>query len=190
MPFLSGATLIEIDGRGPMRNGAAIACVLSLAVHPVAAAAPRPEAVFTDPVQGFSLAVPALGESSNAPMLQRVVVSGAPEGGFSANCNVQVQFVTMSIEAFVDLSVRQFAAMDFKIHEQKKRTVSGRPAATFEYSGELSEKKLRFSSLAVGGQDRIWLLTCTALEERFEKYRPEFARAIDSFALVELAKPD
>jgi hypothetical protein len=154
-----------------------------------ASGAPSPSAGFTDPVQGFSLSFPALGESRDAPVLQRITVFGAPESGFATNCNVQVQFVAMSLEAFKDLSLRQFAAMGFKVHEQKERTVSGRPAATFEYSGEISDKKLRFASLAVGGEDRVWLVTCTALGEHFEKHRSEFSEVIDSFALVERARP-
>jgi hypothetical protein len=172
-----------------MNRSTAMACILVVTLSGAAAGASSPSARFTDPVQGFSLAVPALGESRDAPVLQRIIIFGAPESGFATNCNVQVQFVETSLEAFKDLSLRQFAAMDFKVHEQKERTVSGRPAATFEYSGEMSGKKLRFASLAVGGEDRVWLLTCTALEEHFEKHRSEFSGVVDSFALVERAKP-
>lgn len=168
-----------------MRSAAKWVCLLTIVLSGAAAGAAVPAARFVDPIQGFSVEVPALGESAQVATIQRLVVAGPQENGFSPNCNVQVQFVAMSVEAFRDLSLRQFATMEFKVHDTKERTVSGRRAVTFEYSGVMYERNLRFAALAVGGEDRIWLLTCTALEEQFEKHRSEFAGVIASFALVE-----
>ena len=172
-----------------MSRSIAVACVWLVTATGSATDAASRAARFVDPIQGFSVEVAALGEAGGAPVLQRLSVSGVPEDGFATNCNVQVQFASMSLEAYRDLSSSQFAEMGFEVHRQKERTVSGRPAVTFEYSGELSGRKLRFASLAVGGEDRFWLLTCTALAEKFERHRAEFAEVIDSFSLVERAKP-
>jgi hypothetical protein len=163
----------------------ALALVAVALPAPLVAAGAAPVARFTDPVYGFSVATPALGEKQDALVVQRVTIAGAPEAGFAANCNVQVQYLTMTLDGFVDLSLRQMAAANLTVFDRKSRTVSGKPAATFEYGGELAGQQLKFLALAVGGADRVWVLTCTARADTFEKHRAAFVQVIDSFALVD-----
>lgn len=148
----------------------------------VAAAAEEPVRTYSDPVYGFSLEVPELGdESAGAPVVQPVTFSAPARGGFAANCNVQVQSVDMTLEAYKKLSFAQLEAGGLELMETKERTVSGMPGFVMESAGPLGGRDLRFLALAVGGEGRFWLVTCTASAERFEGYRPAFTRVLESF---------
>jgi len=148
----------------------------------VAAAAEEPVRTYSDPVYGFSLEVPELGdESAGAPVVQPVTFSAPARGGFAANCNVQVQSVEMTLEAYKKLSLAQLEAGGLELIKTKERAVSGLPGFIMESSGQLGGRDLRFLALAVGGEGRFWLVTCTAQAERFQELRPVFTRVLESF---------
>ena len=90
------------------------------------------------------------------------MVADQPAGGFAPNCNVQVQFVEMSLDAYLDLTRQQFEAGGFDLLEYRTSTVSSHPARTLEYAGQVGGRSLRFLALVVSGADRFWLVTCTA----------------------------
>ena len=147
-------------------------------------AADAPMGHYDDPAYGFSMAIPSLGSSAGALMVQRLAFAAPIRDGFAANCNVQVQFFKGDFESFIDLSVRQFAAADLKVLQQSPKKVSGQPAIVWEHTGQLSGHDLHFLELAVYGGDRVWLLTCTALATTFAEYKQAFGEVIDSFTVT------
>lgn len=157
-----------------------LALVFGMITAAAAGASEAPKSTYSDPVYGFSLDVPELGSSEGALVVQRVVFAAAPRNGFAVNCNVQVQFLEMKLPAYVDMSVRQLDAAGLELLQSEPREVSGRAAVLLEYSGTVGGEALRFLALAVGGEDRFWLVTCTAPAEDFDDHRPEFAELLDS----------
>lgn len=139
---------------------------------------------YEDPAYSFSMAIPSLGESNDALVIQRFAVAGPVQDDFAPNCNVQVQFLATDLDGFMDLTLRQFNAAGLKVVRRDSRRVSDLPAATFEYMGPLNSRDLRFLALVVSGSDRFWLLTCTGLSSTFEQHRAAFTLAIDSFRVT------
>lgn len=146
--------------------------------------AEEPVARFEDPVYGISLEVPDLGESRDALVLQRAAFAAPAADGFAANCNVQVQFLEMTFDAYMAMSRKQFVGADLEVISEVKSRVSDLPAATLEYAGTLGGTELRFLARVVGGEDRFWLVTCTALSSSFEGYREDFERVLDSIEIL------
>ncbi len=138
---------------------------------------------YSGPAYGFSFDIPSLGSPSGVGNVHRIAATGPAHDGFAPNCGVQVQFVKMTLDDYLDLSNRQFAAAKLTTVAEQKIRVSGRPAATFEYKGSMQGRQLHFLSLAVHADDRIWLLTCVALEESFSSFKDDFSRAVESFSV-------
>lgn len=80
-----------------------------------AGAAEAPKATYSDPLYGFSLDVPELGDADGALFVQRVAFAAAPRDGFAVNCNVQVQFLEMEFPAYMDMSLKQFDAAGLEV---------------------------------------------------------------------------
>ena len=167
-----------------MKNVLVLAVALGSAVAVPLAAAGAGSARFDDPVYGFSVEIPSLGEAAKSVSVQRLIVVDQPAGGFSPNCNVQVQVAEMSLDAYLDLTRQQFAANGFELIESKASTVSSRPATTLEYTGAVGGRSLRFLALVVAGSDRFWLLTCTATADSYSEHEPAFSKVISSFAVT------
>lgn len=146
-----------------------------------AGAAEPPKATYSDPLYGFSLDVPELGDADGALFVQRVAFAAAPRDGFAANCNVQVQFLEMEFSAYLDMSLKQFDSAGLEVVRNESREVSGREAARLEYSGAMGGEDLHFLALVVGGGDRFWLVTCTAPAKSFDDHRLKFVELIESF---------
>ena len=163
-----------------------VASLLSVAASSVAAAA-EPAADYSDSVYGFSLEVPDLGDPAGALVVQRVAFAAPAADGFAANCNVQVQFLEMSFASYMDMSRKQFAAAGLEVVFEKEGSTSGRPAATIEYTGTMGGRDLGFLARVVGGEDRFWLVTCTALQSSFERYRADFQRLLESLEVTQAA---
>jgi hypothetical protein len=135
---------------------------------------------YSDPDYGFSFDIPSLGSASGAHNVQRIAVTGPARNGFAPNCGVQIQFTKMTFADYLNLSHRQFKASKITIIAEHKTRVSGLPAVTVEYKGNLRGRDLHFLSLAVRANDRIWLLTCTALEDSFSSFKNDFSGALKS----------
>lgn len=158
-----------------------LACLVGLLVVAPAARAGASGATYADPIFGFSVEVPALGDPAAAPTVTRVVVSGPTVDGFATNCNVGVQYPRMSHAEFIELSLQQFSAAGIRLVEQKPEKVSGLPATRLEYAGQMGGRDLHFLALVVTEAERVVMLTCTTLERRFEAERRVLGRVLESF---------
>jgi hypothetical protein len=144
-----------------------------------AAATDESAASYSDPAYGFSVEVPELG-SATVPMVQRAMFAGPAVGGFAVNCNVQIQFVEMPFSVYLELTKQQFTSAGVEVASITEREVSALPGAVFEYAGAMNGRELRYLAIAVGGADRVWLVTCTAPAGSFEQHRAAFVQVIES----------
>jgi hypothetical protein len=133
-----------------------------------------------DPVFGFSVDLPSIGDPSDALVVQRLIVMGPAVEGFAPNCNLQIQYTSMGLAAYLDLTRRQFIAHGATLVTESQELTYGLPGARIEYTASGSHR-LRHLALAVAGSDRVWLLTCTALDASFAQHRPTFEQIIQSF---------
>ena len=157
-------------------------CLL-LAV-PAAGADADAAAHFHDPVFGFSVDLPSIGDTAGAVVVQRLLVAGPSVDGFAPNCYLQIQYTAIGLDALIDLTRKQFESYGFTLVANTRRVTSGAPATVIEYTAKNSGRSLRHLALAVAGPSRIWLLTCTSLDSSFAQHRPVFSQIIDSFALT------
>lgn len=164
---------------------------LSCAGERAAESAGSEVAHFEDPVFGFSVDVPSIGDPKDAIAVQRLLVGGPAVNGFAPNCNVQVQYTDMDIGPYMELSRKQFVAMGLEVVEEARRKVSGLPAAATDYVGPVGGRDLRFASLAVVGTGRVWLVTCAALADSYAQHEATFSRVLESFRVTgEEAAPE
>jgi len=152
-------------------------------------AAETPAGHVEDPVFGFSVDLPAIGDATDAITVQRLVVAGPTVKGFAPNCNVQIQYTDLGLDSYMELSRKQFVAAGLELLKQEDREISSHRATAMEYAGSLGGNDLHFSALVVAGAGRVWLVTCTALESSFAQHRASFARVLDSFRVTASGEP-
>lgn len=154
---------------------------VGLAATPVSAAA---DGKLVDERYGYSFDVPALGEGTKEGAVTRSVVLGPASEGFAPNLNVQVQYASTDRDAFVALSRRQFASLGVELGETSKLEVSGLPAALMAYRGDLGSGVLEYLALAVVGEDRVWLATCSMTPAQFRRLGAECRKSLLSLRIL------
>ena len=163
-----------------------VSCLLAVVSSPISAAT-SPVAHFDDPVFGFTVDLPSLGDPTDALLVQRLVVMGPAVDGFAPNCNVQIQYTAMGLDAYLELTRKQFSEHGAVLAAEKRRTTSGLPSTVIEYTLSSSGGPLRHISLAVAASERVWLLTCTALDASFSQHRSAFEHILESFTVKQEA---
>ena len=172
-----------------MKKPISLAALCLLVVGPALAADTGAVAHLDDPVFGFSVDIPAIGDPAGAPLVQRLIVMGPAVDGFAPNCNLQIQYTDMGLDAYLELTRKQFAAHSIELVAETRRVTSGLPGSIIEYTASTAGRKLHHLALAVASSDRVWLLTCTSLEESFPRHRPAFLQIVDSFRVKKDASP-
>jgi hypothetical protein len=145
---------------------------------------PKPSA-YTDGLYGFSLNAPGFPGAGEGQTALRALFFAAAEKGFADNVNVGVQGTDMTLEQYVELSAGQFKQAGFKVNSQARKKVSGREAVAWDYEGRQGGRELRWLALAVADKSRVFLVTCTASKETFERRRMGFEACLESFKLPE-----
>ena len=164
-----------------MRRTTALALLCFAAASAISAEAPS-VAHLDDPVFGYSVDLPSIGDPSDALVVQRLVVMGPAVNGFAPNCNLQIQYTSMGLPAYLDLTRKQFVEHGATLVNEKQDPSSGLPGALIEYTTSGSHR-LRHLALAVASADRVWLLTCTALDASFSQHRATFEQILESFTV-------
>ena len=167
-----------------MKTAAWIAPFLLAAAWVAADVAPAGRA-YTDPHYGFSIDPPKAPTAPDGGSATPVMFFAPAEDGFAANLNVTVQAAALTAAQYGEITRGQFKEMGLKVHSENALKVSGRDALRWDYEGEMQGRKLRWLALAVMDKARVYLLTCTATAAGFEKQRPGFQAALDSFTLPE-----
>ena len=147
------------------------------------AAGATPAAEIRDEEYGYSLTMPSFPSLGAREVYQRWSFLAPADGDFSANVNLQIHTFKTTRDEFIAQSEAQFAKDKFRINSKTLREVDGRPAVVFDYEWEANSVALRFLCLAVVEAERVLLVTCTSKSAAFDKYEPEFKKAIDSFRL-------
>ncbi len=165
----------------PQRKAGAAFFILAAALFS-AQTKPAAPAAYTDPANHFSLNAPDFGpvKTSVVP----VMFTGASENGFSPNVNVLIQMTKVTRKEFIDKMLAEFKTYNAKINSQKELQVSGHDAAILDYQATLQGHDLHFLALVVVGDDRVYLVTCTALATDYAAQEAHFKECVNSFKLT------
>ena len=175
-------------GRGGVRRRAVRKAIglmtLGLVASSLVLAAQKPgnHATYTDPNYGFTIQAPRFAKAATGSVAP-VMMYAPAEDQFASNVNVLVQNVTMSRQAYRDLSVRQFEQLGYKTISERLLTVAGKDAILWDNQATMGGKPMRFLSLAVIDTKRVYLITGTAPLEKFAKYEAAFRGSLMSFRL-------
>ncbi len=118
----------------------------------------------------------------------RIVLYGPVSLGFAPNVNVTLQAASTR-KAYIKLSRSGLEAAGLTIDSQSELTVSGRDAVMWKYHGQMQGRELAFLGLAVMGEDRVYLVTCTATPKQFQEQETAFENCLKSFELLLDGKP-
>jgi hypothetical protein len=169
-----------------MKVIAALSSLLSLALgyHLAQEEAASKPTVYADGRYGFTIQAPAFGPAKKGTQLIPVMLLGPNADGFSPSTNVIVVEAPTTREQYREQSLTGFKAAGFTVTSEKNLTVSDRDAWLIHYTGKQGGKDLAFVALAVFGEQRTYLVTCTATKDGYAALEPQFLACLESFALT------
>jgi hypothetical protein len=115
----------------------------------------------------------------NAPYQSIMMFLPASEG-FAPNVNVQMQPYSGGIDAYIDLSKKQFVTSKFNL---LKETRLGKNAVVLEYAGLFQGRDLHWYAKAVATGKRLYMVTSTATNKQWAGAAPKLKACVDSFAV-------
>jgi hypothetical protein len=171
----------------------AVTCLAILAFLPGANSPPVPPVSppassllnsYSDATYGFTTATPAFAEAKQ----ERNVVAifqAPPEDGFSANVTILVDPIKTTRKEYVQASITTMETTNPRaaIRRLVEKQVSGKDAEVLDYDANMGGRRLRFLQLLVVGEERVYVMTCTAPVDSFAKYEAQFRKCIESFRL-------
>jgi len=128
---------------------------------------------------GFSIDFPLAGEATTPSYLMAQFFLPA-DNNFSPNVNIIRQKYDKSLEAYDKLSMNQFK-QQLKAEVLTREIKGGR--ITYEYKGEMLSKKFHWYARAFKQNEEFYLVTATALESQWEKYKDKLVKSVNSFKL-------
>lgn len=99
--------------------------------------------------------------------------------GFAANVNLQIQPYEGSLEEYEALSVAQFEQLDLEVVQTERRD----DELMFEYQGSMQGTEMHWYARVIKKGDLFYVVTATALAERWSAERDELTRSVQSFSL-------
>jgi hypothetical protein len=139
-----------------------------------------PASIYRDAQLGISMTPPAFRVPADAPAVQLAAFNSAGVDGFSANLNIQVHQKT-NLDTFRKNSEAQFKALGIEIVTTKEIKVGTHRGLEYVYRANLAGIPMKFIAVAAEDADRVFLLTATSLEQRFNELEPVFRAALSSF---------
>ena len=141
-----------------------------------------PANAYSEATYGFSITPPSF------PQVQqdRVVIAifqAPPEADFSANVTVMVDPVKTTRKDYLQASMSTMETTNPRANVRSlvEMKVSGKDAELLDYDATMAGRRLRFLQLLVVADDRVYVVTCTAPLDNFQKYEAQFRKCIDSF---------
>jgi len=125
---------------------------------------------------GISIEVP-MSKESKAPSYQVAIFLLSASDGFAANVNIQKQKYSASIEAYDNLTVRQFKNFKFNVLERKRKDNE----VTYEYKGYGQGKSLHWYARAIKQGKHVYLVTATGLDSHWSEQKAELMNSVNSF---------
>ena len=102
-----------------------------------------------------------------------------PVDGFAPNVGVRVQVFYGTMKEYDEISAKQFKKTGIKLlHHQVRGN-----EAVYEYDGELRGTHMHWYSRAVKKDDRVYVITATALQSQWGSVKDELVHSVDSFEL-------
>jgi len=136
------------------------------------------ENVYIDPRYGFSISPPVFDRPSGKLVsVTPVLFAGAAIAGQAPSCNVQIQFIDLSIGQFMAVSEGQIAQMGTPVSDASEKEHKGHAAIEMLWKMQ----NMMVLSVAIKAKDRYFVLTCMAPNEVFYQYEDEFRRSIETF---------
>jgi hypothetical protein len=145
---------------------------------------PRPTGTYSDSVYSFTMATPSFAEVKQDRAI--IAIFQAPlEDGFTSNVTVMADPVTTTRKDYLQDSMSTLATTNPRatIRSLKELQVTGKDAELLDYDATMAGRRLRFLQLLVVSTDRVYVVTCTAPVDSFQKYETQFQKCIDSFRL-------
>jgi hypothetical protein len=134
---------------------------------------------------GFSIEELPVAQSEKDSLSQTVIMFLPSDGKpFMPNVNVQIQAFGGTPKEYMELSKSQFDSINAEIikNEEKKSEV------TFEYKMSSEIGDMHFYAKAHFAQEKVYLITATALESQWEKSGAPLKKNVDSFRLLKNKK--
>src|SRR5262245_51871739 len=164
--------MIHCSSKATMKTKLLLLYSIVTALGPVSAADSTNRLHF--PVAGFS--IERLDAAPGNSTQQALMLFLEPTDGFAANVNVQIQPYTGTIDEFVALTLQQFKDAGIKVLQQKSQ---GKTSVLMEYAGEIQRRPLHWYARAEKSADRVYLVTATAMEQRWEKEAARLKACVD-----------
>jgi len=128
---------------------------------------------------GFEMEAPTIN-SLNTETVQYLAMCLPAKDGFAPNVNLQIQPFAGSLQEYNDLSVRQFKDAHLKVLENQ--TLGSE--IDMEYAGDFRGNSLHWYARAIKQDQKIFLLTATALEKSWAADSGPLLESIRSFKLT------
>jgi hypothetical protein len=150
-----------------------VAVILALC----ASAAVSGETAITFSEYGFSIKPPVENKWTGSGVVATFMLP--PVAGFSDNVNVMVQEFAGTLADYDQLTKKQFEqnAVTLVASQQAKEVL------IYEYAGKFQGRALHWYSRAYLKDGKVYLITATCVEERWEKNKVLLIESVDSFAL-------
>lgn len=147
---------------------------------------------YSDAGNKFALEYPATWEvHENASGAGVIILSPLEnqDDRFSENINVMVQDLSpqpMTIEEYTELSTDQIAQVltDGKVIEAKPVTLAGHDGYQLIYAGKQGDFSLKWMCRYAIVDNRVYLVTYTAEEDKFDVYLKDMEQIFASFTLL------
>lgn len=102
-----------------------------------------------------------------------------PADGFAANVNLQIQPYEGSLADYEALSVQQFEQFDFNVLDISRSDSE----ILFEYRGDMQGTEFHWYSRVIKEGNYFYVVTATALADRWETERASLVDSVQSFRL-------
>jgi hypothetical protein len=135
------------------------------------------ETAFTSSEYGFTIKPPVQEKWSGSGVVATFMLP--PIAGFSDNVNVMVQEFAGTLSDYDQLTKKQFEQNAMTVHASQL----AKEVLIYEYSGKFQGRALHWYSRAYQKDGKVYLITATCAEERWEKNKALLIESVDSFAL-------
>jgi len=138
-----------------------------------------------DQTGGFSCVAPADWTVREFPGLKYQVVVGPAQDGFAPNLNIIDEEFTGTLDAYVDANLKAVkdAFVKFKlVKKAEKFMTNGKlEARRFTIESEQSERMVRQTFYLFRRDERMYVVTASALADGGDKFDKEFERCLKTF---------
>lgn len=149
--------------------------ILAIVIATFGAASVAGETTFQSEQYGFTIKPPVAKQWEGSGMVATFLLP--PKDGFSDNVNVMIQAYAGTLEEYDKLTRGSFGANAMKL-------IAGnleKGVLIYEYSGKYQGRPLHWYSRAQKKDDKVYLVTATCAEERWETNKKVLMDAVESF---------